>query len=196
MDTAIYTLSMPIDVCNIIISYAMPIIKQAYVNNSLAYICNDKTHNYNTNYTIGIINNNVYSLSINGRASDVIDIAEAKTQMVVPDRIYIIKYANGLICEHYETITIYDVLVANNIFTVTARCSRKFSTKGLLLLYADSNYIIIKIDNMVSSGITIYNNNLEHCKTILTTHPVSYVALVDDVLSYCMIIGQWYVIKV
>jgi hypothetical protein len=192
MDATIYALPMPIDICNIIISYIND-IEQVHIGDTLLkYKYNDKLYDCYNELTMYIANDIIYTVTVydggfglcikNTYTGNHINMARS-------NKIFAIKYSNGLVCEYADNITIYDISNKSNL---KIRCVKKFITPYVILLYADSQYIITK--NLRSPGMDIYDTNFNLIKTIATDHTVFKIALINNILSYSMD-TDWFTIE-
>jgi hypothetical protein len=177
---------MPIDICNIIISYINE-VEQIY-DNGLKYRYNDISYGCYDERIICMINSTLHAVRICNTGVCVANVSTGKYAILpLAYVIFRIKYSNALVCEDTNGITIYDI---------TNTKAKKINSIKLLpfcaLLYADTNYIITDAADVI--GIDIYNSDLEPIKTIATDCEVSMVALVDDVLSYC-VNSEWFPIE-
>lgn len=191
LDTILYNmLPMPIDICNIIITYANDVEQVYTITTGIRYKYNDKLYDYSNTQTACIINNTLCSIKI-----DIFDKYLLHINDIIRYRFniacYVIKYSNGLVCEHNDCITIYNIKLTTDSLVLTERCSRRFLTTRSILLYADYRYIITK--NIESYGLSIYDSNLLPIKTIITVSPVCYVAMLNNKLYY-LIYGQSHLI--
>jgi hypothetical protein len=142
-----------------------------------------------------VINNCIYSINVDGNdtANVIFTSSTTQTNVCLGKKTYVLKYFNGLICEHYNAITIYDVNT-NGTITTSIRCTKQFDSQFMLLLYVDSKYIITRLIDYGMRGMVIYNHNLKIHKKIYTSSSVKYVALYNGILSYCKD-KKWLAIK-
>ena len=184
MDAIIYSvLPMPIPICNLIITYTN-CIEQIYTTDGLQYKYNNKLYTCDNRRTICIINNTLYIIKRDIYNEYLLRINNRYTYLF-PIKCFAIKYSNGLVCEHYDNIAIYDVSLINDSFVLIERCP-KLSINGskILLLYADNQYIITR--NIEPCGLNIYDSNLNLIKTIATEDRVDCVIIYKNKLSYCI----------
>jgi hypothetical protein len=181
--------TLPTDICNIIAHYATDCIMQVYVDKKIYYKYNNKLYFVMCgDTTLGVVYGVVYKFTakmINHIQMLSVSIADSSLlddyiRLPNDDRIYHIKYSNGLICEYLNKIVIYNTTISDsNTVVLKERCSLSIDNS---LLYADDQYIIVHDRHNI--GITIYDTNLIKFAFIKTSDYVRYVALVDDVLSY------------
>ena len=188
------SLLMPIDICNIILSYAKFTVKQVYKHGLLRNECDNILYECHDTRTIGIINYDMYHIKIDSDNANKINIYNDLTQTTIylSAKAYAIKYSDKLVCEHYDHITIYDINVIDGAAII--QCTKNFNTRNILLLYVDDNIIITRFDYRDVHGMHIYNYNFDLCKEIHTNHRIEYVSLDNDILSYSML-GQYYPIE-
>ena len=187
MNFVVYnSISMPIEICNIITSYAN-CIEQVY-NNHLYYKYNDQLIECHNNITLGIINNTIYTFTA---CDDTIEISQYNSDYIYTinfdDSIYALKYSNNLVVDHMNEIAIYSISIDTNVSFVQLY---KIPTNGYLL-YADSQYIITTSEHMY--GFIIYNTELKPIHHVLNNGMRIYtIAIVNDILSYNMLDDVWH----
>ena len=188
--TIIYdVLPMPTDICNIIASYTN-CIEQVYCN-GLYYKYDNiliKCTQYNT---VAKINNILYKLEAN--STHEVKIYKYNNIYIntisFDDDVFCVKYNGNLICEYVDRISIYDLQITGNKFSIKQIHTVESHSK---LMYADYNYIVTRI--ATGRGICylyIRDNQLQWLKRIDMLYTVRAVAIVDNVLSYkCN--NQWF----
>jgi hypothetical protein len=180
------SLPMPIDICNIIISYATEYIKQELIDSTIYYKYNTILVLRQDTITIGIVNNipckfahyNTSVILINLITNEIIRIFNTCIEILQ------MGYSNGLVCFTTDSCTIYTV-----DRYLTLRASMKIEPDYNRLVYVDNSYIIIKTRG--KERLNIYDTNLKLLHTIITHNIVFGIALVNNVLSYNTTSDAW-----
>lgn len=213
LDSIVYSiLPMPIDICNIILSYKTQAkqISDHPHGMSLYYKCEDILIECSgRDVAVCIINNDVYIFRVYGHNNLLHvfynDVCIKTFNM--PLDIYTIKYSTYLVCEYEGLIVLYDVTTTNDDIILTELHRITNISDFVTLLYTDTNYIIINNAYLEQTdsptGLTIYNNNFELIKYISTISTVRCVAYYDSVLSYSVVgdgpeawrTGTWHAIN-
>ena len=195
LDQLVYELPIPIDICNIILSYKTQSRQKSDHRHgrSLYYECENVIVNCDSrNIVICVIDNIIYNFRVYQYGSQ-IHVYRDNLCIKILDMylgIFTIKYSTGLICEYEGLVVLYDVTITANDIILTERHRITNNSEFVTLLYADTNYIIINNDEVEVNyrpGMTIYNNNFELIKYIPTDNMVKCVAYYKNILSYCMI---------
>lgn len=183
-------LAMPINVCDIILSYKTRAIQISNIYNDIYYECdNVLTKCTCRDVTIGIIDNIIYYFRTHqyNRFLYVYCNNECIKVLEMYNDIYTIKYSNGLLCEYAGAIIIYDVIIDRGVQLIE-RNRLEYKSDFVTLLYADANYIIKNNDyiehNNLPLGLTIYDSNFKLIHHITSNEPIQSVAMVNNVLSY------------
>lgn len=186
LQTIIYNrVSMPVDLCNIIIEYAS-CIEQVCYNDQLYYMYHGSFIKYSEYNVLAKINNSIYILKTDMSHDIQIykynDDSYVSTITFDDNDVFCIKYSNKLICEHVGSIVIYDLQINDNI--VTIRQLHQLSSYSKLM-YVDYNYIITRTDNGCGKcRLFIRNDQLALIKYIDTVNTIDSVAMVHGMISY------------
>ena len=186
------SLSMPIDLCNIITSYYVDhIIKVIDCYNKVFYKCKDmKVRSLST--IIGLYDYKpcIYDMTYASQYVFIYDILTSRCLKVLnfKEAVHSIEYSNGLVCQHFDTISKYKIDQEPIMQSSITACSILHR-----LEYADCNYIIIMRS---LEFLDIYSTNLKliHSIKCPDKHTVSRVAMINNALSYSAF-GKWHLIK-
>jgi hypothetical protein len=196
MNTTIYSiLPLPTDVCNIIISYTTPLIKQVYTNGIYYEYEGKRLECTNRQRVICCIDNIVYDISVDDYNKLTITndtTRDTIATIYLPNKVFAIKYSTMLICEYEFRRALYDVVINGPNTYLRQRISHLTKTSISTIQYANSQYII----TAGYSVLTIYNDKfslLNHIEGCYNIDQNNGVALVNDILSYKYRNGNlWY----